>query len=106
MSSPSAPQRGEGPRSQRRARAATPDSGHGEHQDGEHGHSHSHPKGAALVISALGIVFGDIGTSPLYALKECINGVHGVAANNANLLGVLSLIVWSLTLVVTVKYLT
>ncbi|MBN9165234.1 MAG: KUP/HAK/KT family potassium transporter, partial [Myxococcales bacterium] len=58
-----------------------------------------------LVLGALGIVFGDIGTSPLYALRECINGEHGVTPTPANVLGVLSLIVWSLTLVVTVKYL-
>ncbi len=58
-----------------------------------------------LTLAALGIVFGDIGTSPLYALRECINGEHGVGATPNDVLGVLSLIVWSLTLVVTVKYL-
>jgi KUP system potassium uptake protein len=59
-----------------------------------------------LVLAALGIVFGDIGTSPLYTLKECTHAEHGVPPNvPANVLGVLSLIVWSLTLVVTVKYL-
>jgi len=58
-----------------------------------------------LILGAVGIVFGDIGTSPLYAFKECITGAHGVAPEPANVLGVLSLIVWSLTLVVTVKYL-
>jgi KUP system potassium uptake protein len=67
---------------------------------------HQAPGGPLLVVAALGIVFGDIGTSPLYALKECIMGEHGVGPNQANVLGVLSLIVWSLTLVVTVKYLT
>lgn len=60
----------------------------------------------ALVIGALGVVFGDIGTSPLYAIKECIDEHHGVAATHQNVLGVLSLVVWSLTMVVTVKYLT
>jgi KUP system potassium uptake protein len=65
-----------------------------------------HPgSSAALVVSALGIVFGDIGTSPLYALRECITGEHGVMPSHDNVLGVLSLIVWSLTFVVTVKYL-
>ena len=64
-----------------------------------------HPANAGLVLAALGIVFGDIGTSPLYALRECVSGEHGVAATHDNILGVLSLIVWSLTLVVTVKYL-
>ncbi len=60
----------------------------------------------ALVLAALGIVFGDIGTSPLYTLKECTHSEHGVPPNvPENVLGVLSLIVWSLMLVVTVKYL-
>src|SRR5215813_14521430 len=57
-----------------------------------------------MAIATLGIVFGDIGTSPLYALRECF-GEHGVAPTPANVLGVLSLIIWSLTLVVAVKYL-
>jgi KUP system potassium uptake protein len=58
----------------------------------------------ALVISALGVVFGDLGTSPLYTMQECL-GSHGVAPERANVLGILSLIFWSLTMVVTVKYL-
>jgi KUP system potassium uptake protein len=61
---------------------------------------------AALALAALGIVFGDIGTSPLYTLKECLNEEHGVSRAAENTLGVLSLIFWALTLVVTVKYLT
>ncbi len=60
----------------------------------------------ALALGALGIVFGDIGTSPLYTLHECTNAAHGVPPTPANVLGVLSLIFWSLTMVVTVKYLT
>src|SRR5215470_17352854 len=60
--------------------------------------------GARLAIAALGIVFGDIGTSPLYAMRECF-GEHGVAPTAENVLGVLSLMLWSLTLVVAVKYL-
>jgi len=59
-----------------------------------------------LALAALGVVFGDIGTSPLYALKECLTGERGVIAMHDNVLGVLSLIFWSLTMVVTVKYLT
>jgi KUP system potassium uptake protein len=59
-----------------------------------------------LALAALGVVFGDIGTSPLYAIKECVHGEHGVAATRENVLGVLSLIVWSLVCVVTIKYLT
>ncbi len=59
----------------------------------------------ALTLAALGIVFGDIGTSPLYTLNECIHGEHGAGTTAAGVLGVLSLIFWSLTMVVTVKYL-
>ncbi|HEY0709621.1 MAG TPA: KUP/HAK/KT family potassium transporter, partial [Polyangia bacterium] len=59
----------------------------------------------AKLIAALGVVYGDIGTSPLYALKECVSGPHGVAPTPANILGVVSLIFWSLTLVVVLKYL-
>ncbi|MGH7297323.1 MAG: KUP/HAK/KT family potassium transporter, partial [Polyangiaceae bacterium] len=58
-----------------------------------------------LAIPALGVVYGDIGTSPLYAMKECFTGDHHVDPSMPNVLGVLSLIVWSLTLVVTIKYL-
>ncbi len=57
------------------------------------------------VIGAIGVVFGDIGTSPLYTLQECLTGKHGVAALRDNVFGVVSLIVWSVTMVVTVKYL-
>jgi KUP system potassium uptake protein len=59
-----------------------------------------------LALLATGVVFGDIGTSPLYAIKECVDPNHGVAATEANVFGILSLVVWSLTMVVTVKYLT
>jgi KUP system potassium uptake protein len=59
-----------------------------------------------LAIGAAGVVFGDIGTSPLYALKECVDADHGVAVTQANLFGLVSLVFWSLTMVVTVKYLT
>jgi KUP system potassium uptake protein len=63
-------------------------------------------KGAwALALSSLGIVFGDLGTSPLYALQECLSGAHGVPATRENVLGVLSLVVWSLIVVITIKYL-
>jgi KUP system potassium uptake protein len=59
-----------------------------------------------LALMATGVVFGDIGTSPLYALKECVDPEHGVAATQANLLGIMSLVLWSLMMVVTVKYMT
>lgn len=53
----------------------------------------------------MGVVYGDIGTSPLYALRECFHGSHGLAVTDDNILGVLSLIVWSLILIVSLKYL-
>jgi len=56
------------------------------------------------VIAAMGIVFGDIATSPLYTLQECLSGPHGVAPTRANVLGCVSLVIWSLLLVVTGKY--
>jgi KUP system potassium uptake protein len=61
---------------------------------------------AILALGALGVVYGDIGTSPLYALKECFIGPHGVPVSKPNVLGVLSLIFWSLNFIVTFKYLT
>ena len=72
---------------------------------GHEGHPHVRGSLPSLMAGAIGIVFGDIGTSPLYAFKECMSSEHGLEASRANVLGVLSLIVWSLTLVVTVKYL-
>jgi KUP system potassium uptake protein len=59
-----------------------------------------------LALGALGVVFGDIGTSPLYALRQCFIELHGGAVDAASLLGILSLIFWSLVLVVCVKYVT
>lgn len=59
----------------------------------------------ALALAALGVVYGDIGTSPLYAVRECFIGPHAVALTPANVIGVLSLVFWSLTIVVSVKYL-
>src|SRR3990172_3190331 len=68
---------------------------------------HSGPRGrylALLSLAALGVVYGDIGTSPLYALRESFYGPHAIALTPSNVLGVLSLVFWSLVLVVTVKY--
>ncbi len=59
---------------------------------------------AGLALGALGVVYGDIGTSPLYALKECFNGSHAVPLTPENVLGVLSLVFWSLNFVVSFKY--
>ncbi len=58
----------------------------------------------ALVLAALGVVYGDIGTSPLYAFREALHATGGSGADRENVLGVLSLIVWALTVVVTLKY--
>lgn len=60
---------------------------------------------AGLLLGALGVVYGDIGTSPLYAVRECFYGSHKVDPVPANVLGVLSLIFWSLVMIVSVKYL-
>ncbi|WP_456481005.1 potassium transporter Kup [Oceanithermus sp.] len=60
----------------------------------------------ALSIAALGVVFGDIGTSPLYAVREAFGEHYGLALTEANVLGVLSLIFWSLIVVISLKYLT
>jgi KUP system potassium uptake protein len=57
-----------------------------------------------LSLAALGVVYGDIGTSPIYALRESFVSRHGIAANNLNVLGILSLIFWSLLIVISVKY--
>ena len=70
-------------------------------------HSHQNPRGrylARLALLALGVVYGDIGTSPLYALREAFHGEHGIAVTQGNVLGVLSLIFWALILIVTIKY--
>jgi KUP system potassium uptake protein len=57
-----------------------------------------------LALGALGVVYGDIGTSPLYAVKECFHGLHAIELSETNVLGVVSLIFWSLTVVVSIKY--
>jgi len=58
-----------------------------------------------LALAALGVVFGDIGTSPLYAVKECFAGTHALPVTRENVLGILSLFFWSLFMVIAVKYL-
>jgi KUP system potassium uptake protein len=67
------------------------------------------PQGRRLALTslaALGVVYGDIGTSPIYAIRESLHADHGVAATAGNVLGVLSLIFWALVLVIAVKYQT
>ncbi|WP_369943618.1 potassium transporter Kup [Xanthomonas medicagonis] len=79
--------------------APSPGSGHS--ADASHGKA-----GFALVIGAIGVVFGDIGTSPLYTLKEAFSPHYGLSSDHDTVLGVLSLAFWSLMIVVTLKYVT
>ena len=66
----------------------------------------AHPRAVfALSLAALGVVYGDIGTSPIYALRESLHGTHGVPPTAENVLGLLSLILWALVIVISVKYL-
>ena len=59
---------------------------------------------AALALAALGVVYGDIGTSPLYTMKEVFAGNHPIPLTPDNVLGILSLIVWALIVIVSIKY--
>jgi len=65
-----------------------------------------HARTAALTVGAIGVVFGDIGTSPLYAMREAFLAGGGIPVTEGNVLGIVSLIFWSLVVVLTVKYLT
>jgi KUP system potassium uptake protein len=62
------------------------------------------PKLFTLTLTTIGVVYGDIGTSPLYAMRECFFGSHSVPPTHENVLGVLSLIIYSLLVVISVKY--
>ena len=73
---------------------------------GSPSHGHGNIGLAGLVVGAIGVVFGDIGTSPLYTIREAFSPHYGLVASHDTVLGVLSMIFWSLTLVVTVKYVT
>src|SRR5512141_2886000 len=59
---------------------------------------------AALTLAALGVVYGDIGTSPLYAFKEAFNGPHALAVGEANVLASLSALFWAMMLIISIKY--
>jgi KUP system potassium uptake protein len=69
-------------------------------------HSDNSPqsKTAAVAVAAMGVVYGDIGTSPLYTMKEVFNGHHAVAISPDNVLGILSLVFWAMTITVSLKY--
>jgi len=76
------------------------------HEHEENGHN-ANPKGkylALLALGALGVVYGDIGTSPLYAFRESFHEAYGLAVTPTNILGILSLIFWALTIVISIKY--
>ena len=60
---------------------------------------------ARLSVAALGIVFGDIATSPIYAIRECFHGEYGMAVSHTNVMGILSLMFWALVMIVGLKYL-
>ncbi len=77
--------------------------GHDGHGDAN-GHGRHGGRNLSLALAALGVVYGDIGTSPLYAVKECFHGTHAIELLPANIMGVISLIFWSLIIVVSLKY--
>ena len=77
----------------------------GESATAPHAHAGSASFGA-LMLGAVGVVFGDIGTSPLYTIQEAFSSHYGLTPDHASVLGVLSLVFWSLILVITVKYVT
>jgi KUP system potassium uptake protein len=73
---------------------------------GPPGHGVAKAGAATLTLGALGVVFGDIGTSPLYALQQVFDGPHPIAPNPDHIYGVLSLVFWSITIIVSIKYVT
>jgi KUP system potassium uptake protein len=84
-----------------KAATATPQTAH------EHQHPHATPKGRylyLLALGALGVVYGDIGTSPLYALRESFHGPHAITPSPLHIYGVLSLVFWALVIVISIKY--
>ena len=85
------------------AQAGLPDAGAAPH--GPHGHGHQQSM-AKLALGAVGVVFGDIGTSPLYAFRETFAGHHPLTLDPTHIMGVVSLMFWSMMIVVTLKYVT
>src|SRR4029453_7324699 len=72
--------------------------------DAAHAPRQGHPALFGALLTALGVVYGDIGPPPLYALRGCFHAPHARAPTPANILGVLSLICWALLMVITLKY--
>ncbi|HEX2674106.1 MAG TPA: KUP/HAK/KT family potassium transporter, partial [Polyangiaceae bacterium] len=72
-------------------------------KDGGHG-AHGQRHLMTLALASLGVVFGDIGTSPLYAVRECLSRAHGVSSAPENVFGIVSLIFWALMTVISLKY--
>ena len=70
----------------------------------DHGDGHHKASITSMALAAMGVVYGDIGTSPLYTMKEVFNGHHAVPATPDNVLGILSLVFWAMTITVTFKY--
>src|SRR5215510_11515721 len=73
-------------------------------EHGPAGHHGGRNKLLPLTLTAIGVVYGDIGTSPLYTIRECFFGEHGVPPTHENVLGVLSLIIYALLIVISIKY--
>src|SRR4051812_21659912 len=71
-----------------------------------HGHTGTGRRSriVSLTLTAIGVVYGDIGTSPLYTIRECFFGSHSVPPTHENVLGVLSLIIYALLMVISIKY--
>nr|WP_066585729.1 potassium transporter Kup [Sphingomonas pruni] len=78
--------------------------GHGDDAHAGHAHAHGNDGLIKLALGAIGIVFGDIGTSPLYAFRETFAGHHKLSLDHAHIMGVTSLMFWSMMVVVTIKY--
>ena len=86
---------------------ATPHPGAGDHDDDdllESSHGQHHGSAAALAVGAIGVVFGDIGTSPLYAMRDTFSGHHRLPLDVLHLFGIVSLMFWSMMIIVTIKY--
>ncbi len=77
----------------------------GDRHDRHDSHHRTQGRLGTLALGALGVVYGDIGTSPLYAMKECFHGPHALALTRGNVFGILSLVFWSLVIVISIKYL-